>query len=53
MDLKWKKSVLGCGKYPLCDRCESPTGYCEDWIKKPKQLKLESKNGLNFNFKEV
>lgn len=44
-----------CSKYPLCEKIIGPTCWCEDWKKKPRDsdLKLESVDGLKFNFKEV
>lgn len=25
---------ISCGKYPFCNNCEIPTGYCEKWIER-------------------
>ncbi len=48
-----KKRCGNCAKYPFCERIENATSYCDFWHKKERGLKLESKEGLNFKFKEV
>lgn len=53
MDI-WERCT-NCYKHPFCEKISSPTGWCEDWRKKTtnNDLKLESVDGLKFNFKEV
>ena len=29
-----KERCSNCNKYPLCDRCNEPTGRCDSWEKK-------------------
>lgn len=28
-----------CDKYPLCEKCEQPTGRCGEWSKKDRLVK--------------
>lgn len=42
-----------CGKYPFCNDCETPTGVCDNWIKKSPELQLKCKKDLKFEFKKI
>lgn len=38
------KRCSNCYKYPFCEKCNSPTGCCDDWKSKRIMLeKLENK----------
>ena len=44
----------GCGYYPFCVRTEGASFCCDKWIKRQrKDMKLESKDGEMYNFKEI
>lgn len=47
------KRCSNCGKYPFCNKCESPNGYCEEFIRPPYTTKLIKVDGLNYTFEEV
>lgn len=51
--MKNDKNCINCKQKKSCERIEKKISYCDFWTKKDKSLKLESKKGLNFNFKEV
>lgn len=42
-----------CGKYPFCGKCESPTGCCEEFIKRNYDTKLTKVDGDKYTFEEV
>ena len=42
-----------CGKYPFCNDCETPTGVCDNWIKKESELQLKCKKDLKFEFEKI
>jgi len=47
------KRCSNCGKYPFCTKCESPTGYCEEFIKVPYSIKVKDWDELFDKIKEV
>ena len=47
------KRCGSCGYYPFCERTEGASGYCDKWIKREVELKLESKKKEVFNFKKI
>ena len=34
---KWDVAIVG--KYPFCNKCNSPMDYCNDWRKKNEQIR--------------
>lgn len=47
------KICTHCGRFPFCKKINSPMGTCEDWTKRERGLKLESKVGEVFNYKKI
>lgn len=42
-----------CNRYPFCEKCESASGKCNDWRKKPREMKLERKQDYIYQFEEI
>lgn len=43
-----------CYRYPFCNKCNKPTGKCDEWKSKcEKTMALESKEGYNFTFTKI
>ena len=47
------KRCGNCGYFPFCERIENQTSYCDKWVKRERELKLEFKDGENFIFKKI
>ena len=50
---KQMNKCRNCAKYPFCNNCETPTGECDNWIKKESELQLKCKKDLKFQFEKI